>query len=58
MNKRKAKHYCELAAINGNVYARHNHGSVEVEGDVGNYHRAFKHLYFLQGLGTNYLWIK
>ena len=55
MNKRKAKHYCELAAMNG-VYARHNHGSVD--GDGGNYHRAFKHLYFLQGLGTNYLWIK
>ena len=27
-----------------------------VEGDGGNYHRAFKHLYFLQGLGTNYLY--
>ena len=31
-NKRKAKHYCELATMNGNVYARHNHGSVECGG--------------------------
>ena len=31
-NKRKAKHYCELATMNGIVYARHNHGSVECGG--------------------------
>ena len=39
---KKAKQYWELAAMNGNVEARHNLGCMELE--VGNYHRAFKHL--------------
>ena len=41
IDKKKAKHYCELAAINGNVIARHNLGCVEY--NAGNYHRAYKH---------------
>ena len=41
MDKKKANHYYELAAMNGEVYARHNLGCVE--GQAGNYHRAFKH---------------
>ena len=41
MDKKKATHYYELAAMNGNVGARHNLGCVEL--DVGNQHRAFKH---------------
>ena len=41
MDKKKAKHYYELAAMNGDVHARHNLGCEEYE--AGNYHRAFKH---------------
>ena len=41
VDKKKAKHYWELAAINGNVNARHNLGVVE--GRTGNYHRGMKH---------------
>ena len=41
MDKKKATHYYELAAMNGNVSARHNLGCVELE--AGNQHRAFKH---------------
>ena len=41
IDKMKAKHYWELAAMNGNVMARHNLGLVE--GSAGNYHRAKKH---------------
>ena len=37
----KAKYYYELAAMNGNVSARHNLGCVEIY--AGNYHRAYKH---------------
>ena len=40
-NKKKAKHYWELAAIKGNVHARHNLGALE--GKTGNDQRAFKH---------------
>ena len=39
---KKAKHFYELAAINGNVNARYNLGVVE--GKAGNHHRAMKHL--------------
>ena len=42
MDKKKAKHYCELAAMNGEVNARRNLGCLEV--DAGNEHRAMKHL--------------
>ena len=41
VDKKKAKHFFELAAINGNVYARHNLGCMD--GQAGNHHRAFKH---------------
>ena len=42
VDKKKAKHYYELAAMNGDVYARHNLGWME--GKAGNYDRAYKHL--------------
>ena len=38
---KKGLHFYELAAMNGNVQARHNLGCVELE--AGNYDRAFKH---------------
>ena len=40
-DKKKAKHYYELAAINGNIKARHNLGCNEY--NTGNYHQAYKH---------------
>ena len=41
IDKKKAKHYWELAAMNGGVKARNNLGAFE--GIAGNHHRAFKH---------------
>ena len=41
IDMKKAKHYYELAAMNGNVFARHNLGCMEVQAD--NQHRAMKH---------------
>ena len=41
VDKKKAKHFYELAAMNGSVRARHNLGILE--GTAGNVHRAFKH---------------
>ena len=41
VDKKKAKHYLELAAMNGNIRARRNLG-IE-EGNAGNHHRAFMH---------------
>ena len=41
MDKKKAKHYYELAAMNGSVQARYNLGMMEIQ--TGNYQRAFKH---------------
>ena len=41
IDEKKAKHYYELAAMNGSVHARHNLGSFEVQD--GNHQRAFKH---------------
>ena len=41
MDKKKAKHFYELAAMNGDVYARHNLGCDEF--NAGNEHRAMKH---------------
>jgi TPR repeat protein len=41
VDKKKAKHYYELAAINGSLHARHNLGCAESR--AGNYQRAFKH---------------
>ena len=40
VDKKKATHYYELAAMNGNVGARHNLGRMEA--DAGNVHRGFK----------------
>ena len=42
IDKMKAKYYWELAAISGDVDARHNIGCVE--GEAGNEHRAYKHM--------------
>ena len=41
MDKKKAVHYWELAAMNGSVNARHSLGCVE--GKAGNIHRSMKH---------------
>jgi hypothetical protein len=41
VDKQKARQYYEIAAINGSVHARHNISNVE--GQAGNYHRAYKH---------------
>lgn len=41
VDKKEAKHFYELAAMNGNVYGRYNLGIVE--GQAGNFHRAMKH---------------
>ena len=40
-DKKKAKYYYELAAIQGNVYARHNLGALERQ--AGNHQQAYKH---------------
>jgi len=42
MDKKKAVHYLELGALRGDPDARHKLGVVE--GRVGNYDRALKHL--------------
>ena len=54
VDKKKAKHYYELAAMNGDVDARHNLGCDEV--DAGNYHRAMKHYIISAKLGTRNRW--
>ena len=41
IDKKKAKHYYELAAMSGSVYARYNLGCLEAQAD--NTHRATKH---------------
>ena len=41
VDEKKAKHYYELAAMNGRVKARHNLGAIE--GNAGNHQRAYKH---------------
>jgi len=41
VDKKKAKHYWELAAMNGDVIARHSLGCDELE--AGNDHRAMQH---------------
>ena len=41
IDKKKAKHYHELAAMNGDIMARYNLGCLE--GQAGNYQRAVKH---------------
>ena len=42
IDKKRARHYYELAAMIGDVEARHNLGMME--GQAGNYQRAYKHL--------------
>ena len=39
VDKKKANHFWELAAMNGNVNARHNLGCLEMQ--TGNHHRAY-----------------
>ena len=41
IDRKKAKHYYELAAMNGSVQARNNLGVID--GQTGNYQRAMKH---------------
>ena len=41
MDMNKAKHYWEIAAMNGHIKARHNLGCTE--GEAGNHRRAFRH---------------
>jgi len=49
MNKKKAEHYFELAAMNGYISARNNLGCMEWE--KGNQHRAMKHFILAAGSG-------
>ena len=46
---KKAKHYYELAAMGGDVPARHNLGVIEQK--TGNKNRAMKHLMIAAGAG-------
>ena len=48
-DKKKAKHYYELASIGGNVNARYNLGMIEEE--TGNMSRALKHYMIAAGCG-------
>ena len=41
IDMKKAKHYYELAALNGSLYARYNLGNLE--GRAGNHRRSMKH---------------
>ena len=47
----KAEHYYEIAAMDGNVPARHNLGNSEAR--AGNWDRAFKHYMIAAGVGFN-----
>ena len=49
VDKKKARHHFELAAIKGNVVARHNLGVVE--GELGNFDRSLKHHMIAAGGG-------
>jgi len=51
VDKKKAKHYYELAAMNGSVIARHNLGALE--GNAGNNQRAMKHFIISARAGHN-----
>ena len=48
---KKAKHYYELAAMGGDVFARHNLGNLEM--DTGNTSRALKHWMISAGAGDD-----
>ena len=49
VDKKKAKHYYEIAAMKGDVHARHHLGVVE--GDAGNHRRAIKHFIIAARVG-------
>ena len=49
---KKAKHYYELAAMNGDVNARNNLGAME--GNAGNLHRAMKHFILAASVGQKH----
>ena len=51
VDMKKAIHYWELAAMNGNVNARHNVGVLETQ--AGNNHRATKHFILTARAGHN-----
>ena len=51
IDKKKAKHYWELAAIGGDVNARFNLGNAEVR--AGNFDRALKHYMIAAGSGDS-----
>ena len=50
MDKKKANHYWELAAMNGHVRSRHNIGCMEA--NAGNTPRAFKHFIIAAKAGS------
>ena len=50
IDMKKAKHYYELAAMNGHVNARQNLGTFE--GQTGNYQRAMKHFIIAARVGS------
>ena len=50
-NEKKVKYFYELAAMKGNVMARHNIGCMEAE--AGNEHRAMKHFLLAARAGYN-----
>ena len=52
VDKKKAKYYYELAAMGGNIYARHNLGCKEIS--AGNYQRAYKHYMIAAKAGDKY----
>ena len=52
IDEKKATHYCKLAAIGGNVNARHNLGFYEKE--AGNLNRALKHFMISAEEGHEY----
>ena len=51
IDKMKAKHYWEFAAMNGNVHARFNLGALELM--AGNHQRAYKHMIIAARAGCN-----
>jgi len=50
VDEKKAIHYFELAAMMGDVWARHNLGYMEEQ--TGNYHRAMKHFIISASAGS------
>ena len=56
VDEKKSMHYYELAAMNGDVCARYNLGSIE--GKAGNYDRAYKHHILAAKAGFNISLVK